>query len=269
MDEPESYPIKQNVYPDATDRLIERAKGMSKRRGFRAWFIPCMITVAFTAAMLILGSTGYIESGWAILSVFIVTSGIGIWIWLALERQERLTVEALCACKELRTLGPLLNCLENGNGTIKRMVRAAVQNILPHLTVNDSGILETSQREALNSLLYSGSGELALAALYALEKVGDGTALPYLTSIAAGKGVPHTLRNRQAEVIERARRTVESIRERIERHNRASVLLRASQDPGTPSDQLVRPVMNKRLDTGEELLRPELSLEEVERENDR
>src|SRR5262249_17985610 len=151
-----------------------------------------------------------------------LTFGPGIWIWTVAERREQRSIEALAARRELRTLGSLLDCVNVSNRRVGIAVQNTLLELLPRVTEEDSERLDTRQREVLNALLYGRSRTLALAALSALEQVGDGTALPYLTSIAAGKGMPGTLRDSAADVQRRAQHAVETIRRRIETQNRAS-----------------------------------------------
>jgi hypothetical protein len=252
----------QEAPRDALDLLLARVRGMPDRRKLRAWLFPSAICIAFVAVMVCLGTTGHLETIWSVLAALALTVGPVIWFWVLAERREMRTIEALAACREIRAVGGLLDCVNCSNRRVGNAVQATLLDLLPRLTEEHSGSLETRHREVLNTLLYGRSRALALAALSALEQVGDGTALPYLTSIAAGKGMPRTLRDSQSDAQRRARHTVETIRQRIEMQNRANVLLRPSQDPGTPSGQLLRPAHGRASANAEELLRPEASAEQ-------
>lgn len=250
----------------AVEDLLVRVYAIPGRRKVRAWLIPITATVAFGIVMAALGAVGYLESGWPAFAAFLLTFGSGIWVGVWAERRDMRTVCALAACQELRALGGLLNSINYGNRRVKSAVQNALLELLPHLTEDSQIVFSTGNREALNALLYGKSGELAMAALRAIEQVGDGTALPYLTSISAGKGIPSALRNQQAEVQERARRALETIHARIEMHNRAGTLLRASQIPVVSTNEMLRPagdpLVTNQLVNSQELLRPEISAEQ-------
>lgn len=243
--------------PDNIEVLLARVQRLQDRRKLRAWLIPGGVTVAFIAAMIGLGTAGYLEAGWPVLAALVFTCGAGIWVWTVMERQEMRTIELLAVCRDKRSLGSLLDAANCSNRRVRKAVETALIELLPGVTQADSSLLNTTHREMLNALLYGKSSELALAALTAIEQVGDGMALPYLTSMAAGKGIPNLLRDRGFEVAVRARLAVERIHQRIESQNRANVLLRAAQMPDMPFEQLMRPASSQPHANSEELLRPE------------
>lgn len=262
MDETALDPINEPL-PDAMEALLARVRGMPGRRKFRAGLLLSVMGVAFVAALVGLDSAGFLETVWPVPAAFALIVGSGICLWTLAEKREIRTIEALMACQDIRTLGGLLDAVNSSNRRVRRAIQDTLLGFLPRLTEEHSALLNTGHHEVLNALLYSNSSALAMEALSALEQVGNGIALPYLTAMAAGKGIPATLRDRQGEVQQRSRQAVEKIRERIERQNRASLLLRASQAPNTPAEQLVRPAQGGPFTKAEELLRPGASAESV------
>ena len=248
--------IEQNP-PDELEALLVRARGMQRRRKLNASLWPIVIFVAFVTLMFFLYASSYLQNPWGIIAVLILSCGIPAWIWIALERRELRTLEALTNFRDVRSLGFLLESAECYHQKVRSKVHAAILDSLPNLTEDDSKAFSLQQLEALNALLYGKSGELAMASFAAIEKVGSASAMPYLTSIAAGKGIPDTLKAHKAEVQERAQRTVAGIQERIERRNSVSYLLRGSQAPETAPNQLLRPAHGQLQVNTEELLRPD------------
>lgn len=242
--------------PSATvDALMTQVRRIPAQRKNRSGLITLIMLFGIIAGLLAIGAAGLLEiwSASVVIGLVLVSC---IWWGVAADRRDFRKVSALAAFKEKRTVGVLLEALNYSNRRIRTAVESVLLELLPHVHETDAALLNTGQREILNSLLYSNSGELAITALAALEQVGDGTALPYLTSMAAGKGVPSTLRSRKTEIQERAAQTVQTIHARIERHNQASVLLRPTQIPTTYAEELVRPVQGQHVQGGTELLRP-------------
>ncbi len=230
---------------------------MHKRRRLNATLWPILIIVALITSLLFLAASSYLQNPWGIVAVLLTGCGIPVWIWIALERREMRTLEALTNFRDVRALGILLESADSYDRKVRSKVQAAILDSLPHLTEDDSKAFSVQQLEALNALLYGKSGELAMASFAAIEKVGGVSAIPYLTSIAAGKGIPDTLKANKAEVQERAQRTVTGIKERMERSNSVSYLLRGSQAPETAPNQLLRPAHGQLQVNTDELLRPE------------
>lgn len=247
----------RNFSSNDLDVLLKQARRLPGRRKFRGCLITSGVIIAFITAMIVLGDAGYLTAGWPALVALVVTIGAGLWVWFAAERRDLRTIEALAMFRDKRTLGVLLDAANCTNRLARERVHAALADVLRGLTEADSSLLNTSHREMLNGLIYGKSGDLSLAALSSIEQIGDGTALPYLTSMAAGKGIPDMLKSQRAEVQACAEHAVERIRERIEKQNRANVLLRAAHMPETPSEQLVRPAFSQHQGNVHELLRPE------------
>ena len=243
--------------PDELETLLVRVKGMQKRRKLHASVWPIVLLVAFLTMMCFLMATTYLQNLWAMFAALLLTCGIPAWIWIAAERRELRTLEALTNYRDVRSLGFLLESAECYNRKVRVKIHATILDSLPNLTEDDSKAFSLPQLEALNALLYGKSGELAMASFAAIEKVGSISAMPYLTSIAAGKGIPDTLKANKTEVQERAQRTVQAIQARIERKNSVSFLLRGSQAPETATNQLLRPAHGQHPINTDELLRPD------------
>lgn len=243
-------------------RLLARVSVIPANRKIRTWLFPILLIVGLFVMTAICGMTGLIDKGWPYLIAILAVPVIVLVAAIAINRRELRDIEGLAKYEDIRAVGGLLEGVSYGNRQIKRSVHRSLEQLLPRLTETDAGLLSTGQREALNMLLYNNSPELAMAALLAIQRVGDGTALPYLTAMAAGKGIPGALQNRSGEVQEYAQQAAQRIQARIDFQNRANVLLRASQRPDTPSDQLVRPAYNTSQVEAEELLRPDTPGEE-------
>src|SRR5579862_7896560 len=82
-----------------TDLLLARVRSMPGRQIRRAWLFP-VVHVAFAAAVVELGISGYLDRVWPIFVALALTWGPGICIWMRAERREARMVESLAACKE-------------------------------------------------------------------------------------------------------------------------------------------------------------------------
>jgi hypothetical protein len=132
---------------------------------------------------------------------------------------------------------------------------AALLDMLPRVSEEDGTLLTTAHRELLNFLLYYNQHQVAISAFLALEKVGDSTALPYLGSIANGKGIPGALKPYSADAQARAKNIVAAIHARIDSQKRSDVLLRPASAPGAQQNELVRPANTINHEPQHELLR--------------
>ncbi len=245
------------------EALLARVSLIPANRKRRTWLVPTLTISGLILMTVICGVMGLIDNGWFFVIGIFTFPLITCVTLIAINRKERRDIEALAKYDDIRAVGGLLDGVNFGNRRLKRSVHRSLEQLLPKLAETDADLLSTGQREALNMLIYDKSPELAMAALQAIQRVGDGTALPYLTAMAVGKGIPATLQNRSGEVQEYARQAAERIQARIDFQNRANVLLRASQRPDTPSDQLVRPAYNtSQVEVGE-LLRPDMPGEET------
>src|SRR5206468_10754437 len=111
-----------------------------------------------------------------------------------------------------------------------------------------------AQLEALARSLASNTANpyYLVAALNALEQVGDGTALPMVRSLASGKMKTADPKRVQAA----ARECLPYLQVRFEQQRATQTLLRASHVSKSPHDRLLRPAQSGPDAEAEGLLRP-------------
>ncbi len=171
------------------EALLARVSLIPANRKRRTWLVPTLTISGLILMTVICGVMGLIDNGWFFVIGIFTFPLITCVTLIAINRKERRDIEALAKYDDIRAVGGLLDGVNFGNRRLKRSVHRSLEQLLPKLAETDADLLSTGQREALNMLIYDKSPELAMAALQAIQRVGDGTALPYLTAMAVGKGI--------------------------------------------------------------------------------
>ena len=136
-----------------------------------------------------------------------------------------------------RLIGPLLQAQHYHE--VRSSVQTALVHLLPQLQHSDTLALNEIQRTLLyQSLLNSENPEYVIAALKALEQVGDGRALPYAQKLAS----PADKRRKQnAAVTQAAQECLGLLQQRIAQQQISQSLLRPSDRTASAPDTLLRP----------------------------
>ncbi len=163
-------------------------------------------------------------------------------------------MKELANVSDLRIAGPLLEILALEDGTAKSMAALLLSGLLPRFRASDAKILTDAQHNALLRTLTrnDGSPDFFVAALKALEQIGDARALPVVESLAIGRGAtidPHRV---QAA----AQDCLPFLQIRCDQQRASQTLLRASSATATATDTLLRPAQNAGTTNPSQLLRP-------------
>jgi hypothetical protein len=163
----------------------------------------------------------------------------------------------LAKLQDPRAVGALLDVF-NSTRFHGREVRQALIRLLPRVKAGDSEALSREQRQVLYTLLtqeeqwlffgIDGGENLKVAALKALEQVGDEESIPVVSQVAERAG---NLRVRQA-----AEACLRFLHTRVEQTRNEQTLLRATLPPAAPSGELLRPASEHSETASEQLLRP-------------
>jgi hypothetical protein len=144
------------------------------------------------------------------------------------------------------TCGVLAGALYDPRPAIRRAAAVGFRATLPRLTPEHYGALDTLAVPNLCRVLQHPDTSLALAALTALEKVGDGRALPFVARAAQ--------RGRSPEARALAARVLPLLQERLRQEQDRRILLRGASAPPTDAAWLLRAA--DRSEPPEQLLRP-------------
>lgn len=155
---------------------------------------------------------------------------------------------------DLRVVGPLIEiaALQEGSGAGTATLLLA--RLLPRLKASDATLLTEEQQEALGQSLlrHTGNPGYLIAALAALEQIGDGRALPTVEVLAAGR-----IKTEDPQRVQTAaRECLPYLQMRYESRQASRTLLRASALSETSSGTLLRPVQGVVPTEQSELLRP-------------
>jgi hypothetical protein len=166
-----------------------------------------------------------------------------------------LEAASLAGTYDIAAIGPLLDAREVKDTRTVALATNGLITLLPHIREGDAGLLNWRQKGLLRAALYSDNGALLIAALKALEGIGDNEALWY---IAALKGnASHTFTFPAAsnpEVRQAAVQCYEAIQARIALGHVRATLLRPSMED-SKGEELLRPAAASDLPV-EQLLRP-------------
>ena len=195
---------------------------------------------------------------------FVISSLLCVWVFRAMKTthsQYRQTVDALRNHSDVRATGPLLEQLKRHEQRNYPVIAEMLIGLLPRMMSTDAGLLNKAQRKCLyetlniphefsNSTvrLYDCDEALALAALKALEQIGDAEAVPYVRRAATT--------HRFTAVLLAARECLPFLEQRIEQQRQSETLLRASDKRIDQSGILLRPAAPSNETAREQLLCP-------------
>jgi hypothetical protein len=132
--------------------------------------------------------------------------------------------------------------------------RAGLLEHLPHLTEETASLLRSSDRLTLYKTLQAQDTDIIRAVLKAIPVFGDSRALPYLRSLAAGKGA-----GADAALQAEAASTLAVLETQLAQGNGAQGLLRASQPPQATAGEMLRAAAHATNESeATELLRAEI-----------
>ncbi|HLL80518.1 MAG TPA: hypothetical protein VKT25_13515, partial [Ktedonobacteraceae bacterium] len=145
------------------------------------------------------------------------------------------------------------------DGNTNRSAAILLTGLLPRLQASDAILLTETQRAALGYALTSNVGDarFLIAALKALEQVGDSSALSVVEKLAAGRIRTADPKRVQAA----AQECLLFLRARYEQQRASETLLRASERSETLADTLLIPAKGVVATEVSELLRADEKVE--------
>ena len=140
---------------------------------------------------------------------------------------------ALLDTDDVRSIGPLLEALWLGDKMLRLQAEQALIRLLPRVRSSDAYRFNPERRKCLNHALNAKNSYLVLAAIQAVEQVGDASAIPILYKMS-DKPAPFAMKKR---IREAARKCLHVVEERRSA-NISSMLLRPAKEP-MHSEQLL------------------------------
>lgn len=237
------------------------AQGGFGKEGVRVSMSLAVLLSALIGGGFALALAGFLaadKTGYFGMTLFLVGSyAAGAMVLFERWESRDTLLERIARHNDVLGVGPLIEALTWHDRGIQRAARRALIRLLPQMHASDASVLTARQRERLFVAMTGSSVDLTLAALRALEQIGDHHALPVVEALATGRS--QTAR-RDWRVQEAAQACLPFLRLRAEQHRASQTLLRASGISEVSTDGLVRPA-----DPPEDnLLRPAKGVVEVE-----
>lgn len=164
--------------------------------------------------------------------------------------REMTTFASQLPVSDPRIVGPLIDML--GYADMGGIPQRILQDLLPQLQPADAIHFSQRDRERIYSALSDNDTELVLLLLRALEKIGDGRAIPAVTWLASGGGAA----SHDPLVRDAAQHCLPILEARSLYDAASQTLLRPSNRQPEETDHLLRPAADLH-DDGTQLLRPE------------
>ncbi|MCC6729089.1 MAG: hypothetical protein IT208_07100 [Chthonomonadales bacterium] len=235
--------------------LLATLAGEVRREGrWRAYRLALAVALGYAAS---LAGTAATEALGAPAGLVLIVGLVALAVRLAApSRRYREMARRLAGWEDRRAVPELLGLLAIEQRAVRGPVVAALVRLLPELRATDAPLLTGSHHQRIAAILRARTShrrwcgtDLKLAALRALEQVGDDRAAALVTELADGK-----VAGADPAVRAQAAASLPAVRTAWERRRLGRTLLRAAAAPpgaasllrpagpaGTPSGNLLRP----------------------------
>jgi hypothetical protein len=149
---------------------------------------------------------------------------------------------------DVRAIGPLLEALSYAD--MDGIPQYALMELLPRLAPADAALFSDKQRQNFHRALTDTNTDLVTLVLKALEKIGDGRAVPHVARLAAGEGRARI----DPQVLYAAQHCLPVLEARSVYDSANHTLLRPTSPPPADGEQLLRSVQEPVI-AADELLR--------------
>ena len=220
------------IGPDAMDALRALLHtGVGARRRDRVG-----VSILFVYSIIVLLSAT-MSNGLFYILLNLLVPLLLLVAWTAVPSvSERNIIRSLINCDNPYGAVLLIEATEYPDDFVRLGATAALVRILSRMQAIHVSLIDEMHRLMLYRLLETDNTELVLAILRALPQFEDGKALPYVESLAAGKGNAA----KDKRVIDAACGCLQILREYAERERASKALVRAASDPDTDSQALLR-----------------------------
>ncbi len=175
---------------------------------------------------------------------------------------RRRAIQMLAELGDCRAIGEVAHALHDTDSEVSKAARSALPVLLDAVRAKHYGMLPKEATPALCELIYGSDRLLAMQAINALARAGDGRAVePVMRQKESAIQTLHWLRaehGRDAEVavLEAAERALPILEERLRNETAAERLLRPAESPANPAEVLLRPAGSATSVPDTQLLRP-------------
>lgn len=242
--------------PPDLERLLEQFQASVDQRQKNMRTIGVSAVSGATSALANIAVQAHGHPQYSPLLLWVALGSLGTTLTFSFGGLFRLKamMNELANAGDLRVVGPLLEIAVLQDSGANAMAALLLTRLLPRLRASDATLLTDGQRAALGRTLthHTGNPDFLLAALKALEQVGDGSALSVVESLATGKIRTAAPKRVQAA----AQECLPFLQARYAQQQASETLLRASDISKTPSDTLLRPAQGVVARKDAELLRP-------------
>ncbi len=253
---------RTEAHPHHVEALLEQFQAAVRQRQKNTLTIGASASLAAGSAVgnLVAQTLTHQQGNTPLLGIAIGSMAITFaYTFRGLSRLKAMMNE-LAGADDLRVVGPLLEIASIEDGHANTMAAHLLTRLLPRLKASDTSLLTESQHAALGRTLTRNvkNADFLIAALAALEQVGDGRALPVVESLASGRVVtadPFRVRGAAQDCLP-------YLQTRYAQQQASQTLLRASALSEAPTDTLLRPAQGVADTEPAELLRPGTPVEE-------
>lgn len=204
--------------------------------------------VAFGMGLAMLMSFASTES---LKTSFLVASLIALIAAVvgSMLHMQMITMVANLPSSDVRAIGPLLEALQYAD--MEGIPQRALMELLPLLEPADAALFNDAHRQNLCRALNEFNTDLVILALKALEKIGDGRAIPSVERLANGGGRARI----DTQVLYAAQHCLPILEARAVYDTASQTLLRASEPQAEMGTQLLRSAAEQTDSSNQELLR--------------
>jgi len=217
---------------------IRQAQRRSRRtiRSINCYFILCFLGICCAGPLMIVRW----QLGAAVFAGSIVCMGFLVrcslrWRQAVLERSTRSDPAALGVFLDAYGLSMLGARARYGAQDLE--LRAKLLRMLPTVQARDAHSIEQRHRNCLQRILHEDDDLLVLAALSALQHLGDVSTISYVEKLVTDHGASQA----NASIRDAARTCLGVLMERTRKETSSQILVRAFGRPTSSSDSLMRP----------------------------
>ncbi len=222
---------------DAVLDLLRAEKRRARvRRRILLWGLA--VCVLGAVAVAVLGHASHVNINPSGLWIVAVSAVVG-------RRLQRKAVRRLTEFGDLRCVGFLADALHDRDRSLRPLAMARLTELLPQMKHSDAGLMSEEQKLSLYKAVRLEEArpprveeaQFLVAALGALEQIGDERALPYVEGIA--QQAPRSAEEHR--VVTAASDSLPALQQRVQNQREAARLLRPAAAPAEGADTLLRP----------------------------
>lgn len=240
----ESRETKEQIRRDAIAQQVnqllttlgEEALKRKKKRKNAASTVTIYFTIIVGLMLVATLASGKFPPG--LLGLFGSMTAVMAGAFAVSQRHKEAT-QKIAQFDDVRAVGPLLDALDFQDKKTSEIAEQALIRLLPRLNASHSRLLSAEQYGLLIKAIHSKRVPVAVAAVTALEQIGDEKALPIVGQLARGEGRAA----REPALQQAAMDCLPALTVLAERKRAGAELLRAANGNVTQQGVLLRPAL--------------------------